>query len=166
MNIKNIIQQGEPAKYQIMIEHEGFSTTDNDVSVRLYWGMRGQQLVIQKEDMLRDEDGRLYIQFDTKEMLGLVQAEVTYYRTDSDYEAGSYPEVERQPLCYVNPSSKMPMTNCGIDDFNYDGMHVTFLRTEAVGVKTLYFTLRDIVGVYLYDSLGRQLKALKKPRVS
>jgi hypothetical protein len=57
------------------------------------------------------------------------------------------------------------MTNCGIDDFNYDGMHVTFLRTEAVGVNTLYFTLRDIVGVYLYDSLGRRLKALKKPRV-
>lgn len=166
MNTKNIIQQGEPAKYQLIIEHDGFSTTDSDVTVKLYWGMRGQQTVISKDDMLRDEDGRLYIQFDTKEMYGLVQAEVQYQRTDTDYEAGTYPEVERQPLCYVNPTAKMPVTSSGIDDFIYDGMHVTFLRTEAVGVKTLYYTLRDIMGVYLFDSLGRRLKALKKPRVS
>lgn len=164
MNTKNIIQQGESAKYQIIISGEGFSMRENDFSVRLYWGMQGKTIDIAKEDMLQDEDGRFYIQFETSKMSGLVKAETTYNMPDPDFADGVRPEIERQPLCFVNPSSKLPMYGGAGDGYIFDGNHVTFIRTSASGVKSLYFMLRDIIGKYLKDSLGRQMFARKKER--
>lgn len=165
LNIKNVLQQGEPGKYQVIIDYDGFSMRENDFRIRLYWGMKGDYIDIEKADMLQDEDGRFYIQFDTTEMTALVRAEVIAYLPDTDTEEGIRPLIERVPLCWVNTSDRMPVHGSQ-QSYLYDGQHVQFMRTTSVGVKSLYFYLRDIVGVYLCDQLGRQLKALKKPRVS
>ena len=165
MNTKNIIQQGESAKFQIENAREGFSMLDNDFRVRLYWGMQGRTLDIAKKDMLQDEDGRFYIQFDTKNMSGLVKVETTYDVPDADFSSEVRPEIERQPLCYVNPVDKLPVYGGAGDGYIFAGNHVTFNRTSASGVKSLYFILRDIVGKYLKDALGRQLRARKTERI-
>ena len=41
--------------------------------------MKGDEIVIPKSDLLQDEDGKFFIQFDTKDMIGIVKAEVTAY---------------------------------------------------------------------------------------
>ena len=164
MNTKNIIQQGESAKFQIVIVREGFSMIDNDFRVRLYWGMRGQHLDIAKKDMLQDEDGRFFIQFDTKNMSGLIKIETIYDIPDTDFDDEVRPEIERQPLCYINPVDKLPVYGGAGDGYISQGNHVSFTRTSASGVKSLYFILRDILGKFLKDSEGLQLRARKTER--
>ena len=158
-NIKNIIQQGEMAKYQIIIEHEDFSMTENDFRLLLTWGMRGDSLTISKADMLENDNGQFYFTFATKDMVGKVQVECQYDVPDDDYEDGYRTEVERQPLCFVNTSSKLP---CGCDCGLYDGTHVTYVRQTRGGLKTLYVILRDFSGNIMRDMNGSILRALKR----
>ena len=158
-NIKNIIQQGEMAKYQIIIEHEDFSMTENDFRLLLTWGMRGESLTISKADMLENDNGQFYFTFATKDMVGKVQVECQYDVPDDDYEDGYRTEVERQPLCFVNTSSKLP---CGCDCGLYDGTHVTYVRQTRGGLKTLYVILRDFSGNIMRDMNGSILRALKR----
>ena len=66
MNVKNIIQQGEDAKYNIRIEREGFSMQDNDFRLTLKWGMQEKQLVIKKSQMMDLEAGNWLFIFPTK----------------------------------------------------------------------------------------------------
>ena len=158
-NIKNIIQQGEMAKYQIIIEHEDFSMTENDFRLLLTWGMRGDSLTISKADMLENDNGQFYFTFATKDMVGKVQVECQYDVPDDDYEDGYRTEVERQPLCFVNTSSKLPSgCDCGL----YDGTHVTYVRQTRGGLKTLYVILRDFSGNIMRDMNGSILRALKR----
>ena len=158
-NIKNIIQQGEMAKYQVIIEHEDFSMTENDFRLLLTWGMRGDSLTISKADMLENDNGQFYFTFATKDMVGKVQVECQYDVPDDDYEDGYRTEVERQPLCFVNTSSKLPSgCDCGL----YDGTHVTYVRQTRGGLKTLYVILRDFSGNILRDMNGSILRALKR----
>ena len=158
-NIKNIIQQGEMAKYQVIIEHEDFSMTENDFRLLLTWGMRGDSLTISKADMLENDNGQFYFTFSTKDMVGKVQVECQYDVPDDDYEDGYRTEVERQPLCFVNTSSKLP---CGCDCGLYDGTHVTYVRQTRGGLKTLYVILRDFSDNILRDMNGSILRALKR----
>ena len=158
-NIKNIIQQGEMAKYQVIIEHEDFSMTENDFRLILTWGMRGDSLTISKADMLENDNGQFYFTFNTKDMVGKVQVECQYDVPDDDYEDGYRTEVERQPLCFVNTSAKLP---CGCDCGLYDGNHVTYVRQTRGGLKTLYVILRDFSGNILRDMNGSILRALKR----
>lgn len=158
-NIKNIIQQGEMAKYQVIIEHEDFSMTENDFRLILTWGMRGESLTISKADMLENDNGQFYFTFATKDMVGMVQVECQYDVPDDDYENGYRTEVERQPLCFVNASAKLPSgCDCGL----YDGTHVTYVRQTRGGLKTLYVILRDFSGNILRDMNGSILRALKR----
>lgn len=158
-NIKNIIQQGEMAKYQVIIEHEDFTMTENDFRLILTWGMRGDSLTISKADMLENDNGQFYFTFATNDMVGKVQVECQYDVPDDDYEDGYRTEVERQPLCFVNASAKLPSgCDCGL----FDGHHVTFVRQTRGGLKTLYVILRDFSGNILRDMNGSILRALKR----
>lgn len=158
-NIKNIIQQGEMAKYQVIIEHEDFSMTENDFRLILTWGMRGDSLTISKADMLENDNGQFYFTFATKDMVGKIQVECQYDVPDDDYEDGYRTEVERQPLCFVNASAKLPSgCDCGL----YDSTHVTYVRQTRGGLKTLYVILRDFSGNILRDMNGSILRALKR----
>ena len=161
-DIKNVIQKGERAKYQVIVNYDDFSMRNDDFTIRLYWGMKGDEIVIPKSDLLQDEDGKFFIQFDTKDMIGIVKAEVTAYVPDSDYPDDVRTEMERVPVCFVNGADKLPIRMGS--DYLYDGQHVTFIRTSLSGLRSLYFYLRDIVGLFLFDSTGRQLRARKRER--
>lgn len=159
INVKQIIQQGENAKYQVIIEHEDFTMTANDFRLTLTWGMRGESLTITKADMLENDNGQYYFTFDTTKMVGWVQVECEYDVPDDDFDSGYRTENERQPLCFVNTSSKLPSgCDCGL----YDGTHVTYVRQTRGGLKTLYVILRDFSGNILRDLNGNILRALKR----
>lgn len=160
MNVKNIIQQGEDAKYNIRIEREGFSMQDNDFRLTLKWGMQEKYLVIQKSQMMEDEAGKWLFTFPTKEMTGIVTAVCEYDVPDSDYADGFRTEKEEQPLCFVNANMRLPqmMKDGGI----YNGRYVSYERRLRSDVRSLYVILRDVTGAWLRDMNGFVQRALKK----
>ena len=128
INSKNIIQQGEEAKYRIAIEREGFSMSEHPFALTLKWGMQGPTLEIQKSEMLTDEQGNWFFTFNTADMVGVVTVECAYDVPDSDYADGYRTEKEQQPLCFVNTSPRMPQMmrdHGGI----YQGIYVSYERT-------------------------------------
>lgn len=160
INSKNIIQQGEEAKYRIAIEREGFSMTENPFMLTLKWGMQGRTLTIDKSEMLTDESGQWYFTFPTADMVGVVTVECAYDVPDSDYPDGYRTEKEQQPLCFVNTSVRMPQLmrdHGGI----YQGIYVSYERTLRSDKRSLYRYLRDILQNYLRDVNGRRLRVLK-----
>lgn len=160
INSKNIIQQGEEAKYRIAIEREGFSMTENPFMLTLKWGMQGRTLTIDKSEMLTDESGQWYFTFPTADMVGVVTVECAYDVPDSDYPDGYRTEKEQQPLCFVNTSprmSQMMRDHGGI----YQGIYVSYERTLRSDKRSLYRYLRDILQNYLRDVNGRRLRVLK-----
>lgn len=160
INSKNIIQQGEEAKYRIAIEREGFSMTENPFMLTLKWGMQGRTLTIDKSEMLTDESGQWYFTFPTADMVGVVTVECAYDVPDSDYPDGYRTEKEQQPLCFVNTSPRMPQMmrdHGGI----YQGIYVSYERTLRSDKRSLYRYLRDILQNYLRDVNGRRLRVLK-----
>lgn len=160
INSKNIIQQGEEAKYRIAIEREGFSMTENPFMLTLKWGMQGRTLTIDKSEMLTDESGQWYFTFPTADMVGVVTVECAYDVPDSDYPDGYRTEKEQQPLCFVNTSPRMPQLmrdHGGI----YQGVYVSYERTLRSDKRSLYRYLRDILQNYLRDVNGRRLRVLK-----
>jgi len=160
INSKNIIQQGEEAKYRIAIEREGFSMSENPFSLTLKWGMQGRMLEIQKSEMLTDEQGNWFFTFNTADMVGVVTVECAYDVPDSDYADGYRTEKEQQPLCFVNTSPRMPQMmrdHGGI----YQGVYVSYERTLRSDKRSLFRYLRDIFQNYLRDVNGRRLRVLK-----
>lgn len=160
INSKNIIQQGEEAKYRIAIEREGFSMSENPFSVTLKWGMQGRTLEIQKSEMLTDEQGNWFFTFSTADMVGVVTVECAYDVPDSDYADGYRTEKEQHPLCFVNTSPRMPQM---MRDYGgiYQGVHVSYERTLRSDKRSLFRYLRDIFQNYLRDVNGRRLRVLK-----
>lgn len=160
INSRNIIQQGQEAKYRIMIDREGFSQHENDFEVCLQWGMKGQELTIPKSEMMENERNEFFFVFPTKDMVGVVTARCTYYVPDMDYADGLREEVEQQPLCFVNTGVALPhmLSDGGI----YDGSHVSYERQSQSNMKSIYVVLRDMTGAILRDVNGFVLRALKK----
>lgn len=160
INSKNIIQQGEEAKYRIAIEREGFSMTENPFMLTLKWGMQGRTLTVDKSEMLTDEAGQWYFTFPTADMVGVVTVECAYDVPDSDYPDGYRTEKEQQPLCFVNTSSRMPQLMCDHGGI-YQGIYVSYERTLRSDKRSLFRYLRDILQNYLRDVNGRRLRVLK-----
>ena len=160
MNVKNIIPQGEDAKYNIRIEREGFSMQDNDFRLALKWGMQEKQLVIPKSQMMDDEAGNWIFTFPTKDMVGVVTAVCEYDVPDGDYVEGFRTEKEEQPLCFVNTNMRLPQIMK--DDGLYNGVHVSYERRMRSDVRSLYVVLRDVTGAILRDMNGLIQRALKK----
>ena len=160
INSKNIIQQGEEAKYRIAIEREGFSMTENPFMLTLKWGMQGRTLTIDKSEMLTDESGQWFFTFPTADMVGVVTVECAYDVPDSDYLDGYRTEKEQQPLCFVNTSSRMPQMMRDHGGM-YQGIYVSYERTLRSDKRSLFRYLRDIFQNYLRDVNGRRLRVLK-----
>ena len=111
MDCKNIIMQGEEAKYAMRIDAQGFNMETDDFNVMLSWGLMGRSLVIEKSQMTFSIDGYYYFVFDTSEMTGRVVAKCTYGVPDIDCPDGIRTEVDEQLLCFV-ASTPLPRFAC------------------------------------------------------
>lgn len=111
MDCKNIIMQGEEAKYSIFINEDGFDMDADDFAVELQYGLMGKSITIAKEDMIAGTDGKFYFSFDTSEMTGRVTAICTYYMPDTDDPDGMRTVKDRQMLCFV-VNTPLPQFAC------------------------------------------------------
>lgn len=149
LNCDNIIPCGEEAKYRILILHDGFDQDTDPFRVTLQWGFDGDNMVIDKSQMIRDTSGNYYIKFDTSRMSGKVMAVCSFDVPDSDFPDGLRTEVNRQYLCIVvrNPSPRFLCT----PPFSGDS-EVVYKRTSIPNISSPGNLLYESGGLYLQDS--------------
>lgn len=165
MTKKDIIQQGEEAKYQVKILREEFDMSANVYEVTLTWGMFGKKITIPKDDLIFDEECQCFIVFDTSDMLGTVTAETRYYVPDTDYGDGFRTEVDRQHICKVISSAQCCCA-CSLDEQQEPldpiyGPHVKWQRVFRSDANSLYVSLLDKDGNSLATNDGAILKTKK-----
>ena len=136
MDCKNILQQGDEAKYGVLISHDGFSMETDEFEVELSWGLSGQKKTIKKDDMVFGVDGYCYFIFETDDMVGRITAKCTYWVPDTDCPDGLRTETDIQMLCFVvtvpNPKfACVPATDKCEHKVSYE-------RSEASDVASKY----------------------------
>lgn len=144
MDCKNILQQGEEAKYGMLISREGFSMESDDFEVELSWGFAGASVKITKDSMVFGVDGYAYFVFHTDDMLGRITAKCTYWVQDSDCADGLRTEVDEQLLCFV-ATVPLPRFAC-VPAPDLCERQVTYQRSEQSDVANKYEYLASVEG--------------------
>ena len=160
MDKERIIQQGDVAKFQVAITREDFDQVTDDFFVVLSWGIPKQDLVIEKQDMIKDEDDHFFMVFESCEMMGVVTATCHYMVTDSDFPDQRREEIDRQPLAFVVNTPCPKFANKSMC-FGMDVKHVTYTRAFRDDVNSVYMNLRTSDKQPVVDSEGRQLRVRK-----
>lgn len=168
MDAKFIIQEGDVAKYQMLIEHEDFDMITCDFEVELSWGVMGRSVIIKKADMPCDEEGHWFLLFDSSDAIGKVLATCRYWVPDSDMSDGVREEVDRQYIGFVT-TNPCPQFACECEYPTHEEMpHVTYTRVWRNDVNTLYLNLRTTEenGEHLpvVDSNGQQIRVRKEEK--
>ena len=155
MDKDRIIQQGDTAKYQVIIQHEDFDQQTDPFHVAISWGIPEQVLTIDRADMLHDEDGNFFMIVPTAGLVGPLKAYCHYYVTDSDMGSGQREEIDIQMLAFVTdtPCPHIP-GGCGCAS----NAHVQYRRVYASDVNTAWLNLRTSEQQPIVDSEGRQLR--------
>ena len=161
MDAKFIIQEGDVAKYQMLIEHEDFDMMQDDFEVTLSWGMFGESMTVSKNEMAHDEDGNWFLIFNSSGMVGKVTAECRYWVPDTDMADGVREEVDRQYIGLATASA-CPQVACECEPL--ENRHVVYNRVWRGDVNTLYLNLRDSEKHPLRDSDGQQLRVRKEEK--
>lgn len=92
---------GTELKFLVEIEAGGFSMVDDDFTVTIKRGSK--QHVFAKTDLIRDEEDKFYVCFDSAEFgSGMIQAIVTAYVPDTDFPDGLRTEVYLMDLLNIN----------------------------------------------------------------
>ena len=144
MDCKNILQQGDEAKYAMQINHEGFNMEIDDFHVELIWGMTGKTKLITKEEMTFSIDGYYYFIFDSSDMIDRVTARCTYYVPDIDCPDGLRTEVDEQYLCFV-AGTTLPKFAC-VPGPSQCEHSVVYERTDQSDVASDYQYLASVDG--------------------
>ena len=135
MDKTRILQQGEEAKFQIVIKD--FDMDANDFKVELVYGYRRTTVEIDKSQMVHSVDGKYFFTFDTDGMAGRVTAICTWQVPDTDYQDGYRQETDEQYLCFVT-SVPCPQfiscPQCGASD----SLPVVYTRTEQSSIADEY----------------------------
>ena len=164
MTDKDIFQEGEEAKYQIKITREEYDMSANVFEILLTWGMFGNARLIQKQDLIIDEEGNCFCIIDTEGMSGVVNAETRYYVPDTDCEDGMRTEVDKQ-MAFRVLSGTVGIKTCKPDKQKavnaIDGRHVEWIRIYRSDANSLYADLLYKDRQPVKDSTGAQIKVRK-----
>lgn len=162
MDKDRIIQQGDTAKFQVIIQHEDFDQQTDPFRVVVHGGIPDTPVTIDREDMLHDEDGNFFMLMPTAGLVGPLKAECHYTVSDSDFpETGTRNEVDIQFLAFVTDSPCPHIPCCGQCTGAY--AHVQYKRVYGGDVNTAWLNLRTSDKQPIVDSDGRQLRVHKSP---
>lgn len=143
MDCKNILQQGDEAKYAMRIDKEGFNMETDDFYIELFWGMMGRTMKIEKTEMTFSIDGYYYFIFDSSEMVGRVSVKCTYFVPDTDCPDGMRTEVDEQLLCFV---ATVPLPQFACVPAPSCEHKVTYERSDQSDVASNYQYLASTEG--------------------
>jgi hypothetical protein len=139
MDSKNIIMQGERAKYFIRSNKSNFNFEENSFYLEILYGMQGKKITLHKSDFL-NFDERWVFSFPTDDIVGPVKARLVMELFDPDCPEDTRPEVDEQYIGIVitNPCPQFLRCPCvgGAHDIEYE-------RTEASDIGERYAILAD-----------------------
>jgi hypothetical protein len=120
----NILQQGDKVKYIITSQNPNLDMEVCDFYVELIYGMRAEEVTIQKSEMLYGTDGEFVMIFDTSKLIGKITARFVWYAIDTDIDPNNRrQEVDEQVVVFVvdtpNPKLFCCPANSGEHDVHY-----------------------------------------------
>jgi hypothetical protein len=142
MDEKNIIQQGERAKYIVTSNRQDFYFGVNDYHLEIIYGMMGSKITIEKTDF-REIDGQWVFSFPTDEIIGKVKARLVMEIDDRQ-------EVDEQYIGVVISTPCPQFFRC--PKCESVGHDVTYTRTEESDIGNKYAMLCDCNGVPIMTS--------------
>ena len=142
MDEKNIIQQGERAKYIVTSQREDFDFGVNDYHLEIIYGMMGAKITIEKTDFHKLDDYWVF-SFPTDNIVGKVMARLVM-------QIGDRQEVDEQYIGVVISSPCPQFFRC--PKCESVGHDVTYTRTEESDIGDKYAMLCDRDGVPIMTS--------------
>ena len=137
MDEKNIIQQGERAKYIVTSNRADFDFGENDFYLEIIYGMMGAKITIEKTDFQKLDDYWMF-SFPTDNIVGKVKARLVM-------EIGDRQEVDEQYIGVVISTPCPQFFKC--PKCESVGHDVTYERTEESDIGEKYAILCDCDGV-------------------
>lgn len=162
MDKDRIIQQGDTAKFQVIIRHEDFDQQTDPFRVVLRWGIPEQTMVIDRSDMVTDEDGSFFMLVPTVGLVGTLKAYCHYFVTDSDMGSGQREEIDIQMLAFVTDDPCPHIPCCG--QCAEDDAHVTYKRVWRNDTRSLYLNVRTADKQPVVDADGKQIRVRKEEK--
>jgi hypothetical protein len=162
MDKDRIIQQGDTAKFQVIIKHEDFDQQTDSFCVEIHGGIPDTPVTIDREDMLHNEDGNFFMLVPTAGLVGPLKAYCHYYVTDSDMGSGQREEIDIQMLAFVTDEPCPHVPCCG--QCAEDDAHVTYKRVWRNDAHTLYLNLRTADKQPVVDADGKRIRVRKEEK--
>lgn len=159
MKADKIIQQGDTAKYQVTITHEDFDQQRDPFRVVIHAGIPDTPIIIEREDMMHDEDGNYFMLVPTAGLIGQLKAYCHYWVPDSDLGSGMREEIDIQWLAFVTDTPCPRLSCCQACDKS-DG-HVTYKRVWRSDTKSMYLNLKSREGEPIKTTDGQQIRVRK-----
>ena len=157
MNAKQVIQQGERAKYFVRSDKWNFNFEENSFYLEILYGMMGGKITIEKSDFLY-LDGRWVFSFPTDDMIGPVKARLVMEIVDPDCPENVRQEVDEQYIAFVITSPCPQFLHCPCNK----GFHeIIYERTEESDIAERYARLCDKNGIPFIDAEGGYLLVLR-----
>ena len=111
MTQRNIIPQGEQARFIVKSNRADFSFEDSEYSLEIIYGMNGKRITIAKDDFVKvGED--YTIRFSTSGIVGSILARLTVAFVDEDCAGGIRPEVDDQYIGFVTTTPCTRLHQC------------------------------------------------------
>lgn len=140
MDEKNIIIQGERAKYIVTCTNPNFDMETGEFYIEILYGMMGKKITIQKQDMLYATGGEWVMSFDTIDMIGPVKARMVMILNDTDIEPGhERNEVDLQMIAFVVATPCPQFLYCPCVDSKDHYVH--YERTLEPDIAPMYMRL-------------------------
>lgn len=164
MDLDRIITQGDTAKYKVEIAHADFDQQTGPFHVIIHCGIPDVAMIIDRENMLHDEDGSFFMLVPTAGMMGKMKAECHYSVTDSDVESGARDEVDVQWLAFVT-DEPCPRFAAKCDgNCREENPHVTYTRIWRNDARSLYLNVRTFDKQPVVDADGKQIRVRKEEK--
>jgi hypothetical protein len=157
MEAKNIIQQGERAKFFVRSDKLNFNFEENSYHLEIIYGMFGQKITIPKSEFQYLNEHWVF-SFPTDDIIGPVKARLVMELFDPDCPDDTREEVDEQYIAFVVTNPCPQFLRCPCDSCEHE---IVYERTEASDVAERYARLCDKDGVRLKTSDGGYLFVLR-----
>ena len=158
MEAKNIIMQGERAKYFVRSDKWNFNFEENSFYLEILYGMMGGKITIEKSEF-KFLNGMTLFSFPTDGMVGPVKARLVMEITDPDCPDDVRQEVDEQYIGFVVSQPCPQFFKCP----KCCGKHeIIYTRTEESDFGERYAILCDCNSVPIVTANDEYICVLRK----
>ena len=157
MDTKNIIQQGERAKYFVRSDKWNFNFEENSYYLEILYGMMGKKITIPKSEFQYLNNHWIF-SFPTTGMVGPIKARLVMELFDPDCPDDTRQEVDEQYIAFVVTTPCPQFLKCPCDSETHE---IVYERTEQSDIAERYARLADKDGNRFRNSEGGYLFVLR-----